>query len=309
MAKYDILVAGELNPDLILSDPELQPEFGQIEVLVESAELTIGASSAIFACGAVKLGLSVAFIGVVGDDMFGRFMVNALKDKGVDVSPVIVNPNLKTGLSVILNRDTDRAILTHLGAINALKAEQVTNELISQANHLHVADYFLQTNMHPGILDLFNRARRLGVSTSLDTNWDPARDWSGVVKLLGSTNVFSPNEAEAEALTGTSNLHKAADILTEKVEVVTIKQGAAGAMAKHGDEVVQVSALPVEVVDTVGAGDSFDAGFVYGYLQGWSLKDSLQLGTACGSLSTCAHGGVTAQPTLEEALAAVRHNK
>lgn len=309
MAKYDILVAGELNPDLILSDSELQPEFGQIEVLVDSAELTIGSSSAIFACGAAKLGLSVAFIGIVGDDMFGRFMVSALEDKGIDVSPVIVNPNLKTGLCVILNRGTDRAILTHLGAINALEAEQITNELISQAKHLHVAAYFLQTNLHPGILDLFNRALELGVSTSLDTNWDPTREWSGVAQLLGSTNVFLPNEAEAEALTGTPDVYKSAHILSKKVEVVAIKQGAAGAMARHGDEVVQVSALPVEVMDTVGAGDSFDAGFVYGYLQGWSLKDSLQLGVVCGSLSTCAPGGVTAQPTLEEALAAAQHNK
>ena len=309
MVKYDILAAGGLNPDLILSDPELQPVFGQIEVLVESAELTIGASSAIFACGAARLGLSVAFIGVVGDDMFGQFMVNALEGKGIDVSPVITNPNLKTGLSVILNRGTDRAILTYVGAINALEAERITNELISQAKHLHVADYFLQTNLHPGILDLFNRALELGVSTSIDVNWDPAREWSGVAQLLGSTNVFLLNEAEAEALTGTPDLYKSAYMLSKKVQVVVIKQGATGAMARHGDEFVQVSALPVEVVDAVGAGDSFDAGFIHGYLQGWSLKDSLQLGVVCGSLSTCAPGGVTSQPTLEEALVAIQHNK
>ena len=143
MKKYDIIVPGELNPDLILTDPDLEPRFGQAEVLVADAALTPGSSSVIFACGAARLGLKVAFVGVVGNDMFGRFMLDALDSRGVDISHVIVDPDQNTGLTVILNRIDDRAMLTHLGAINALRAEQVPGDLLSQARHLHLASYFL----------------------------------------------------------------------------------------------------------------------------------------------------------------------
>ncbi|HEY44693.1 MAG TPA: carbohydrate kinase family protein, partial [Anaerolineae bacterium] len=187
MATYDVLVAGELNPDLILSDPNLEPQFGQVEVMVETAELTIGSSSAIFACGAARLGLKVIFIGVVGEDMFGRFMLNALEQRGVDMSSVIISPTQKTGLSVILSRGTDRAILTHSGAISVLQSEMVIDDLLKKARHLHVASYFLQTDLQPGLADLFRRARSLGLTTSLDTNWDPTGAWAGIDAILPLT--------------------------------------------------------------------------------------------------------------------------
>lgn len=161
MKIFDLLVPGEINPDLILTDPNLEPLFGQTEILVEDTALTVGSSSAIFACGAARLGLRVAFIGVVGDDLFGRFMLEVMRSRQVDVSNVIVDKNQATGLSVILNRIDDRAILTHLGAINALRAEQITDELLAQTRHLHVASYFLQTNLQPGLPDLFQRAQAL----------------------------------------------------------------------------------------------------------------------------------------------------
>ncbi len=87
---FDILVAGEINPDLILSG-DVTPEFGQVEKLVDSAGLTIGSSSAIFACGAARLGLQVAFIGLCGDDVFGHFMLEQMQARGVDISNVILN--------------------------------------------------------------------------------------------------------------------------------------------------------------------------------------------------------------------------
>src|SRR5512138_836655 len=135
---FDILVASEINPDLILSG-DVMPAFNQTEKLVDSAVLTIGSSSAIFACGARRLGLKVAFIGVCGDDVFGRFMLAEMKQRGVDVSSVIVRKDGQTGLSVILNRGMDRAILTHLGLIAALQASDIPDRLLRQTRHLHVA--------------------------------------------------------------------------------------------------------------------------------------------------------------------------
>jgi sugar/nucleoside kinase (ribokinase family) len=302
MKLYDILVAGEINPDLILTG-DVVPEFGQVEKLVDSASLIIGSSSAIFACGAARLGLRVVFIGVCGDDIFGRFMRAEMQKCGVDVSNVIVREGEHTGLSVILNQGTDRAILTHTGLIAALRASDIPNALLQNARHLHVASYFLQTNLRPDLPDLFQRARTLGLTTSLDTNYDPSELWAGFDELLSVTNVFLPNEKEALSLSRESHVNVAADRLAVKAETVAIKLGAQGAVGICKSDKLQVASLAVNVVDTVGAGDSFDAGFLYGYLNGWSLEKSLRLACVCGALSTQRLGGTDGQPTLEEALA------
>ena len=302
MKKFDLIVAGEINPDLILTDPNLDPQFGQTEILVDDAALTAGSSSVIFACGAARLGLDLAFIGVVGNDRFGAFMLDVLKSRDIDVSNVIVDENQATGLSVILNRINDRAILTHLGAINALHSEQVPDILLAQARHLHVASYFLQTNLQPGLADLFQRAQALGLTTSLDTNWDPEEMWEGVDELLKLTTIFLPNESEALSLTGAPTVEEAAEMLAAKASIVAVKLGADGGLVFDGKSFYQEPVIPVDVIDTVGAGDTFDAGFTFGFLQGWSLERCLKLGVVCGSLSTRLAGGITSQPTLDDAL-------
>jgi len=308
---FDILVAGEINPDLILTG-DVVPVFGQVEKLVDSAVLTIGSSSAIFACGAAHLGLKTAFVGVCGDDVFGRFMLEEMQGWGVDVSNVIVLPGGQTGLSVILNKPFaggaprsalgDRAILTHAGLIAALKVEDVTEDLLRQSRHLHVGSYFLQTALQQDLPDLFAHARSLGLTTSLDPNWDPSGKWHGFDKLLQQVDVFLPNENEALAVTGAVSVDDAVNALRQKCGIVALKLGAQGALAGRGDETARAPALPVRVVDTVGAGDTFDAGFIYGYLRDWSLEKALRLGVACGSLSTQSAGGTSGQPTLKEAM-------
>ena len=255
---FDILVAGEINPDLILTG-DVSAEFNQVEKLVDSATLAIGSSSAIFACGAARLGLHVAFIGVCGDDVFGRFMLDEMQKRNVDVSNVIVRSDGQTGLSVILNRDADRAILTHPGLIADLAASDIPDSLLRQARHLHVASYFLQTKLQPDLPALFRRARSLGLTTSLDTNYDPSEKWIGFDELLSVTNIFLPNEKEAKSLSGEGNVYEAATRLAVKVEALAIKMGADGAIGVHEKQVVRVPSIPVNVVDTVGAGDSFDA--------------------------------------------------
>jgi sugar/nucleoside kinase (ribokinase family) len=302
---YDILVAGEINPDLILSG-NVTPEFGQVEKLVASASLTVGSSSAIFACGAARLGLKVGFIGKCGDDSLGRFMLEQMQAHGVDISNVIVLPNEQTGLSVILNRESDRAILTFPGLIASLKADEVTDHFFHQTRHLHIASYFLQTALQPGLPDLFRRAKLAGVTTSLDTNWDPTGEWHGLEELLQLTNVFLPNENEAIAISGASSVEGALDQLNQNCNTVVIKCGLRGALARQGNNTSFAPALPVKVVDTIGAGDSFDAGFLFGWLNDWGLDESLLLAIACGSLSTQAAGGTSAQPTLSEAMSYVK---
>ena len=298
---FDLLVAGEINPDLILTGNVI-PEFGQVEKLVDSASLTIGSSSAIFACGAARLGLRVAFVGVCGDDVFGRFMLDEMRKREVDTSNVLIRQGGETGFSVILNQGADRAILTYLGLIAALQASDISGSLLQQARHLHVASYFLQKGLQPDLPDLFQRAHSLGLTTSLDTNYDPAEKWLGFDRLLAVTDVFLPNQTEALSITQASDVKIASGRLAQRAKTVVVKLGANGALACSQDRIVRTSSPGVVVVDTVGAGDSFDAGFLYGYLNNWEVGKSLQLACACGAMSTRRAGGTEGQASLEEAM-------
>ena len=302
---FDIVVVGELNADLILQG-DVTPEFGQVEKIIDDATLTIGSSSAIFACGAARLGLRVAFIGKIGNDEFGRFMQNQLEARGINTSGIVIDEGVKTGLTVILSRGNDRAILTHLGSIAALHYEEIDRNLLFRARHLHLGSYFLLYKLLPNIPTLFETAQSHGLTTSLDTNYDPAETWdSGLAAVLNHTDVFLPNQTELCAIAGLDDVEAALDRLAQAGPTIAVKMGSQGALARHGREVARAASLPVAVVDTTGAGDTFDAGFIYGYLAGWELPRSLRLACVCGALSTRAAGGTAAQPTLAEALKAM----
>jgi sugar/nucleoside kinase (ribokinase family) len=305
---YDLLVLGDCNPDLVLAGEAVQAEFGQVERLVDSADLTIGGSAGITACGAARLGLRTALVGVVGDDVFGHFMLDALAERGVDTGGVVVDPAARTGLTVILSRPGDRAILTFPGTISALTAPRVDGDLLASARHIHVAAFFLQTALVPGLPKLFERARAAGATTSIDPNWDPEERWDGgLERLLGQTDVFLPNAEEAMRIADIANIEEAACALAARGPLVAVKRGEHGALAARASgELVEIEAVRgTAPVDTIGAGDSFDAGFLTALLNGWSTRWALALGSACGSLSTRATGGTPAQPMLAEAEEAV----
>jgi sugar/nucleoside kinase (ribokinase family) len=305
MTDFDVLVLGDANPDLVMRSAELEPAFGQQERLVDDALLTIGGSGAIFACGAARLGLRVAFVGSVGDDTFGHFLLGALAERGVDASRCAVDPQLRTGVTVVLSRGEDRAILTFLGAIEELRGHALDPGLLRSARHVHVSSYFLQRGLQEDLPELFRQARESGTTTSLDPNWDPSERWdSALLSLLDVTDVFLPNSAEARGITGIDDIDVVAETLSEHGSLVAVKFGQGGGLAVADGRLVHVESVPVEVVDTTGAGDSFDAGFLAGYLHGWPIERCLRLAVACGSLSTRAAGGTGSQPTLDEALAA-----
>ncbi len=297
---FDLLIPGEINPDLILTG-NVEPEFGQVEKLVEHAALTVGSSSVITACGAARLGLKIAFVGKCGDDIFGRFMLEEMQQRGVNVDYVTRVPGGQTGLTVVLNRGTDRAMLTRLGLISALTAEDIPDSLLRQTRHLHIASYFLQESLQPGLPRLLERARALGVTASLDTNYDPAEAWRGFDALLPLVNILLPNETEAKSISRADTLEDAAARLAAQVETLAIKLGAAGALACRNGQQARVDSIPAQVADTVGAGDSFNAGFLFGYLRGWDLEKALKMAAVCGALSTQQPGGIAGQPTLAEA--------
>jgi sugar/nucleoside kinase (ribokinase family) len=312
----DILVVGEINPDIVVRDADPAPVFGQVERAVRSISITVGSSSAIFACGAARLGLRVAFHGVVGADPFGRLMLEELAAREVDVAACVVDPDLPTGATVILTDGTDRAILTAIGAIAALDVGAVPGELVNRSRHLHSGGYYLNgPATRAGLAGLFETARASGVTTSFDTNWDPDDEWDGgVLGVLRNADVFLPNAAEVCKIARNDDPEAAARSLAaiagegraDGGPIIVVKQGATGAFALTvAGEIVRVPALTVETRDATGAGDAFGAGFLRAWLDGGSLLESLELGVVCGGLSTRAVGGVDGQPTHAEALQAL----
>jgi sugar/nucleoside kinase (ribokinase family) len=304
---FDLLVVGDANPDVVLSGVPRELPFGQRERLVETGIVTLGGSAAITACGAARLGLRTAFVGRVGDDALGRFTLDLLTGRGVDVSGCVIDPAMPTALTVVLVDGDDRAILTAPGCLPLLSVEDVDTDLAAASRHVHVSSYFLQPRLAAGLPAWFAALHGRGASTSLDTNDDPAGGWDGgVAAAIAQTDVLLPNEAEALALAGRADhdVLAACRQLAAAARVTVVKRGARGALAWCDGAPVSVPATPIEPVDTVGAGDSFNAGFLAGWLGGRDIASSLRLAVACGSLSTRAAGGIAAQPTMAEALAA-----
>ena len=174
--------------------------------------------------------------------------------------------------------------------------------LLQQARHVHVGSYYLLDRLRPDVPKLFATAHKYGITTSLDTNYDPSEQWAGGIHdTLAQTDVFLPNEAELAGISGQADVESGLRLLGEGVPLIVVKQGSAGATAWRDGQTTRQGSIPVEVVDTTGAGDSFDAGFIYGYLNSYSLERTLQLAVVCGALSTRAAGGTAAQATLAEA--------
>jgi sugar/nucleoside kinase (ribokinase family) len=307
-AKLDLLVLGDCNPDLILAAPDLTPAFGQAETLVDSADLTIGGSGAILACGAARLGCRTAIAGVVGDDLFGRFMADALRGRGVDIGGLVVDPSGPTGVTIVLARDGDRGMVTFPGTIASLTVAAVDPQLIRRARHIHVSSFFLQRALTPDLAVLFAEVRRDGATVSVDPNWDPSRSWdAGLRGLLSEIDILMPNAVEAMRISGRDDPREAARDLSASGTLVAVKLGADGAIAfRSGTEATARAPDGPPPIDTIGAGDSFDAGLLAALLAGEPTEEALGLACACGALSTQGRGGTTAQPTLQEAQEARR---
>ena len=298
---YDVITFGDMCVDLIVTGDDVVPAFGQVEKLVGDYELEMGGSCNIFACQAAKLGLRVGILGRVGDDEFGRLIIHRLQESGVDTRYVIIDPALKTGLGIALCSDHDRAILTYMGSLNAVYPADVSDEILRLTHHVHHGSYFLHTNLRPAMTDIFQRALAFGATTSLDTNWDPDESWnSGLHDLLHLTDVFLPNEQEARWISRADTVDEAINKFEGfGIHIVALKRGVHGAMAASGKQKFTFALPPVAGGDSIGAGDSFDAGFLAGWLRGLPLDDCLRIASHCGREVASQVGGLRGQPDWE----------
>jgi sugar/nucleoside kinase (ribokinase family) len=292
---FDVSVVGELNLDLILYGLP-QELAAERELLAEGLTLTLGSSSAILAHNLAALGSRVGFISRIGDDPLGQISLDRLAAGGVDVSKVrkVSGPS-STGLTVILPRPSFRNILTYPGTMFDLRFEDLDLDYLASARHFHLSSFFLHRALRPRIPELFRKMKAAGLTTSLDTNDDPEDVWGEDVRdVLRYVDVLFPNAREAKKIARADGLEAALDRLAELVPVLAVKLGAEGAVARRGPERVTSPPLRVATVDPVGAGDSFDAGFLHQYVRGADLSACLAYGNLAGAFSTTRPGGTEA---------------
>ncbi|MBI3474753.1 MAG: sugar kinase [Acidobacteria bacterium] len=294
MSNLDIAIAGEINFDLILYGLP-QPMPTERELLASSFSMTLGSSSAIVAHNLAALGSRVGFVTKVGDDAFGQMALERLGASGVDLSKIIRSEDEASGVTVILQHERDRHILTYLGTISALRFQDLDFEYLTSARHFHMSSLFLQRELLARVPEVFQRMKGAGLTTSLDTNDDPDGHWDGGLEaILPYVDILFPNEREAMKMARTDNLEAALVWLSARVKTLVVKLGSRGAMAIHEGQRYNAPAAKVQVVDPVGAGDSFDAGFLDQFLRGADLQTCLTFGNLCGAFSTTASGGTEA---------------
>ena len=296
-----ILIAGEINPDLILQGYDQFPQPGR-ETLLRHSNLTIGGSGAICAAGFVRLGHPVRYVGKCGVDVFGEFMIQRIAKLGVEIMHIHRDPALSTGVTVSISDERDRAFATVLGAIAELRGADVTDQALRGVTHLHVPSIYLQQGLQPDLAALFQRAKAAGLTTSIDPGFDPLEEWRGPwEQALPYTDVFLPNESELAAITGDADPEAGLRALGRRCPLVVVKLGRDGAAAIQNGVIQKSPPFLVEAKDTTGAGDSFDAGFLHQLIETGNVESALQFGCACGALSTRGIGGTELQPTPEEA--------
>ncbi len=297
MKKFDIAAIGELNIDVILNGIESEPEIGK-EKFVSQMTLTLGSSTAIFAANAATLGSKVSFVGMIGQDIFGTLVENSLKERKVDTSLLVKSPEVTTGATIVMNYGEDRANLTYQGAMDVMDYDDINPSIFKNAKHIHLSSLFMQSGLLKDIDKILTKAKENNVTVSLDTQWDPlekwAMDWKKVLPLV---TVFLPNETELMALTKTNDIEAAINTVTPYLgHIMVVKMGSKGSLLIYntGKRQFLASFLNKEVVDAIGAGDSFNAGFINAFVAGHPAEDCQRNGNLTGAINTTAAGGTGA---------------
>lgn len=299
--KFDVIVAGELNIDLIMNQIHSFPAIGK-EKFADTMSLALGSSSAIFASNLSSLGLKVAFIGKTGEDIFGRFCKEQLEIKGVDTSMILTDNREKTGATIVLNFGEDRANITYQGVMKLMGLHDISDEMLSLGQHLHFSSYFFQPGFKGHLNELFKKAKQSGLTTSFDIQWDPLEKWDfDLEEILPYVDVFMPNEAELLNLTKQNSVEKALRFVENSGNIIVVKRGNKGSLLSYKKNSIPCPAFVNEqVADAIGAGDSFDAGFIFSYLRNQPPANCQQFANLIGAISTTKPGGTAAFSSYDQ---------
>ena len=272
---------------------------------------------AIFADAAARLGLHSAIIGAVGDDDFGRLVLNRLRSDGVDVSHVKILRNYLTGIAFVSYfSDGSRKFIFHLkhSASSRLSSKDIDEDYVAQFKHVHVMGSALSINkrMREACYKVVETAHKNGAKISLDPNLRPELIPPIKIRkickpILDVAELVLPSIEEAKALANTLDVDSACQkILDMGVEIVAVKMGGLGSTIYTRNKKLYIPAFTVEEIDPTGAGDTYDAAFVAGLLRGWSLEEIGRYANAAGALAVTKFGPMEGCPTHDEVLSFIR---
>ena len=293
--RFDVNIAGEINLDLILYGLPANIPLER-EILATDFRLTLGGSSAIVAHNLATLGARVGFTTRLGKDELGRIALEHLAESGTDLSQIVYATDAtSTGVTILLHHGAQRRILTYPGTMSGMSLADLNFEYLASAKHFHLSSLFLQQALAPDLPALFRDLKHAGLTISLDTNDDPEDRWDGVLQeLLEYVDVLLPNADEACRIARRDTVEDALHTLSSRVPCIAAKCGARGALVQIGDRLHRIPPLKIDPVDTIGAGDSFDAGFLCGYVRGTNTLECAVAGNITGALSTLRPGGTEA---------------
>lgn len=308
--KFDVLVIGELNADIIFNRINKMPQIGE-EQRAESLSVTMGSSTAIFACNCAKLGLKVCFSGKSGSDSFGKLVTDTLRENQVDTAFVIQDQHLQTGATVILGVGDDRMMVTYPGAMEHFSLNDMEDSVFMQARHLHTSSIFFQPGIKNDLSEIMKKARHYGMTTSMDTQWDPDERWDlDLLSILPYLDFFMPNEKEFLNLTATSSLEDAFQKVSGFDTCFIIKKGLEGAVWKKGNRSFHTPAFEIPgFIDAIGAGDSFNAGYIRSWLAGNDPETSMNEAARTAAASTMASGGTAGIESYRDVMEKTDHLK
>jgi ribokinase len=300
--KWDAFIYGDVNVDIVIPGVEHLPLPGQEDV-VDIMNTYVGGGAVLFALGLGKLGLKPVFQGSIGDDCYGKFILEEFNKTNTDNSLLAVSKTNKTGISISFTNEKDRSFLTYRGTNSEIDLDAVSLTEVQKARHIHVTGYAGSSN-HEKYLKLFKRVKEMkGTTISLDVGWDETEEWyEGIYELFPYIDVLFMNETEAIHYSRKNSAEEAAADISKHCNIAAIKLGKKGAMACRSGQFYKANSYKVTAVDTTGAGDSFNAGFIYGFLKDKDMQECLKYGNGCGALSVTQFGGNTGFPTEAELL-------
>lgn len=297
--KWDVFVYGDINVDIVIPNVEKFPLPGQ-EDMVDIMDTYVGGGAALFTLGLGKLGLKPVFDGAIGNDCYGSFILTELKKNNIDTSLLQISKENKTGISISFTNEKDRSFLTYMGTNKEIDIGKVNIENIKKARHIHITGYAGSSN-HKEYFEFLQNVKKLeGTTISFDIGWDPTGEWSSkIYDLFPFIDVLFMNETEAMHYSRKNDAIDAIEDFSKYCKLVVVKLGRDGSAAFFNGIPYRANAHKVQAVDTTGAGDSFNAGFIYGFLKGESVENSLRFGNGCGALNVTAYGGNTNFPNEE----------
>lgn len=297
------MAIGNIVSDFVAAPVTRVPTWGELYSVEQPINLNIGGNAAIFSACASRLGLQAGLMGKIGDDEIGQVLLKKLKDASVDVSFVSLSRNKPTAATLVIANDTgERSFYHHIGANAEFGLGDVDFTSLYEAKALLLCSYFIMPDLDGDpAKTILKQAKENNMVTFFDVAWDPTGNWS-LDEILNYVDVFIPNEDEITRIMKKKDVADAIhELLDAGVQTVAVKLGSKGCYIENNEgEIIQLKAHNVKALDTTGAGDTFNAGFVYGILSGWDLDITARFANAAAAISVTKLGGATAAPTLNE---------